>query len=129
MKYRPGEFNLIKNIPTNITIQFRIINPKYHVDTTFRGDFSCEASAYYPNEKARLLEISRKIAEYLQMKLGTIRVKNLKTVQRAPVTDETADTTPSKPLPPGTAAIPEDEKIVPINETIHKGLKSAGREN
>ncbi len=128
VKYRPGEFNLIKNISTNMTMQFRIVNPKYNVDTTFRGDFSCEASAYYPNEKSRLMEISRKIAEYLQMKISLIRVKNLKTVQREPIADETTDAGPPKPLPPGSADIPADEKIVPINEAIHKkGLKSAGR--
>ena len=128
VKYRPGEFNLIKNIPTDMTIQFRIVNPKYNVDTAFRGDFSCEASAYFPNEKSRLMEISRKITEYLRLKLSMIRVKNLKTVQTKTVTDETADAVPQKPLPPGTADIPADEKIVPINEAVHnKGLKSAGR--
>ena len=127
VKYRPGEFNLIKNIPTDMTIQFRIINKQYNVDTSFHGTFTCEASAYFPNEKSRLMEISRKITEYLRLKLSMIRVKNLKTVQPKTVTDETADAVPQKPLPPGTADIPADEKIVPINETVHnKGLKSAG---
>ena len=130
VKYRPGEFNLIKNISSKMAIQFRIINPKYNVDTTFRGDFSCEASSYYPNERARLMEISRKIAEYLQLKLSLIKVKDLKTIRREPAKDATDDTTPKKPLPPGSADIPDDEKIVPINESIHrKGLKSAGRDD
>ncbi|MBR3732817.1 MAG: hypothetical protein IKN25_09250, partial [Spirochaetales bacterium] len=59
-----------------------------------------------------------------------IKVKDLKTIRREPAKDATDDTTPKKPLPPGSADIPDDEKIVPINESIHrKGLKSAGRDD
>jgi hypothetical protein len=77
LRYKIGEFNLIANIPMEITVKISIKNKKYKIDREFIKKFKVPATSQYPIERARLLKCSEDIANYIYLYINSIKIKEI----------------------------------------------------
>lgn len=75
LRYKIGEFNLIANIPMEITVKISIKNKKYEIDREIIKKVRVPATSQYPIERARLLKCSEDIASYIYLYINKIRIK------------------------------------------------------
>ena len=76
VKYRPGEYNMIKNVSAKITIACTILGERYGVSRQFVRTYDCFATENYPSEVLRLKEIINSILIDLKINLAKIVIAN-----------------------------------------------------